>query len=33
MDRADMKLVVYTPLEEDGTGDRLKRLLGRASAA
>ena len=27
MDRTDMKLVVYTPLEEDGTSDTLKRLL------
>jgi transcriptional regulator with XRE-family HTH domain len=33
MDRPDMKLVVYTPLDEDGTGDKLKRLLSRARAA
>ncbi|MBB3457894.1 transcriptional regulator with XRE-family HTH domain [Rhizobium sp. BK313] len=27
IDRPDMKLVVYTPLDEDGTGEKLKALL------
>lgn len=29
MDRPDMKLVVYTPMDEDGTSARLKELLRR----
>ncbi|AYG60326.1 helix-turn-helix transcriptional regulator [Rhizobium jaguaris] len=29
IDRPDMKLVVYTPLDEDGTGEKLKTLLGQ----
>ncbi|MGV1755587.1 helix-turn-helix transcriptional regulator [Rhizobium sp. A22-96] len=33
MDRPDMKLVVYTPLDEDGTSGKLKELLRRNSAA
>ena len=33
MDRPDMKLVVYTPLDEDGTSGRLKELLRRNSIA
>ncbi|MFS8044492.1 helix-turn-helix transcriptional regulator [Rhizobium sp. BR 314] len=32
MDRPDMKLVVYTPLDEDGTSVRLKELLCRDCA-
>jgi transcriptional regulator with XRE-family HTH domain len=33
IDRPDMKLVVYTPLDEDGTSEKLKALLGRSGAA
>jgi hypothetical protein len=29
IDRPDMKLVVYTPLDEDGTGEKLKALLSQ----
>lgn len=32
IDRPDMKLVVYTPLDEDGTSEKLKKLLGRRGA-
>ncbi|MEZ2220280.1 helix-turn-helix transcriptional regulator [Rhizobium sp. RCC_161_2] len=33
IDRPDMKLVVYTPLEEDGTSEKLRALLGRSGEA
>jgi hypothetical protein len=32
IDRPDMKLVVYTPLDEDGTSEKLRVLLGRSRA-
>jgi hypothetical protein len=28
-----MKLVVYTPLDEDGTSEKLRELLGRGGIA
>lgn len=33
IDRPDMKLVVYTPLDEDGTSDKLRELLRRKMSA
>ena len=33
IDRTDMKLVVYTPLETDGTHEKLKELLKRTKKA
>ncbi|WP_047456902.1 helix-turn-helix transcriptional regulator [Rhizobium rhizogenes] len=33
IDRPDMKLVVYTPLDEDGTSGKLRVLLGRSGIA
>ncbi len=32
-DRPDMKLIVYTPLAESGTREKLEKLLGKAKAS